>query len=98
MHDERTRLGLCTRDLARLAGVAYPTVSRIENGHVQPRWSTLERIFEVLGRPLALSAADREQPRHADLSDAWSEDATHAEHPDWTRLRALVDQLRLRRH
>jgi predicted transcriptional regulator len=38
----RARLGLSTRDLAHLAGVAYPTISRIENGHVQPRWSTLE--------------------------------------------------------
>lgn len=96
IRDERARLGLSVRDLARLAGVAYPTVSRIENGHVQPRWSTLEKIFEVLGRPLAPSADDREQLRLADLSDAWTEDAAQATHPDWTKLRALADQLRLR--
>jgi transcriptional regulator with XRE-family HTH domain len=96
IRDERARLGLSTRDLARLAGVSYPTVSRIENGHIQPRWSTLEKIFEVLGRPLAPSPDEREQPRLADLSDAWTKDAAHGEHPDWTRLRALVDQLRLR--
>jgi len=93
---ERTRLGLSTRDLARLAGVAYPTISRIENGHAQPRWSTLERIFGVLGHPFASSAEERTPPRLADLSDAWTEDATGTHHPNWVRLRGLVDQLRLR--
>lgn len=96
IREERTRLGLSTRDLATLAGVSYPTISRIENGHEDPRWSTLEKIFEVLGRALIPSTSEREQPRLADLSDAWREDATHDHHPDWTRLRALVDQLRLR--
>jgi transcriptional regulator with XRE-family HTH domain len=91
---ERSSLGLSTRDLARLAGVSYPTISRIENGHEQPRWSTLEKIFDVLGRPLALSAGSREQPRLVDLSDAWTEDATGLHHPDWVRLRGLADQLR----
>ncbi len=90
---ERTRLGLSTRDLARLSGVAYPTISRIENGHEQPRWSTLEKLFAVLGSSLITSTAKRVQPRLADLSEAWIEDATLARHPDWTRLRGFVDQV-----
>ena len=93
---ERGRLGLSTRDLARLTGVSYPTISRIENGHEEPRWSTLEKIFDVLGHPLTPSPDERKQPRLADLADAWTKDATHAHHPDWVRLRGLVDQLRLR--
>jgi transcriptional regulator with XRE-family HTH domain len=96
IRSERTRLGLSTRDLARLAGVSYPTISRIENGHEQPRWSTLEKIFDVLGRPLTPADGERSQPRLADLSDAWTADATGTQHPDWTRLRTLADQLRLR--
>ena len=96
IRSERTRMGLSTRDLARLAGVSYPTISRIENGHEQPRWSTLEKIFDVLGRPLTPAGGDRSQLRLADLSDAWTTDATGTQHPDWTRLRALADQLRLR--
>jgi len=95
IREQRTRLGLSTRDLARLAGVSYPTISRIENGHEDPRWQTLEKIFEVLGHSLSLAANTQRQTRLADLSDAWIEDATHAHHPDWTRLRAFADQLRL---
>jgi transcriptional regulator with XRE-family HTH domain len=93
---ERARLGLSTRDLARLAGVSYPTISRIENGHEEPRWSTLEKIFEVLGHPPAPSPSARKQIRLADLSDAWTLDAMGTEHPDWVRLRGLADQLTLR--
>jgi transcriptional regulator with XRE-family HTH domain len=96
IRSERTRLGLSTRDLAHLAGVAYPTISRIENGHEQPRWTTLEKIFDVLGHPLVPSPDDRPQPRLADLSEAFTEDATGDQQPDWVRLRALVDQVRLR--
>ena len=91
----RTQLGLSTRDLARLAGVAYPTISRIENGHETPRWSTLEKILEVLGSSLTAETSTRRRSRLADLSDAWATDATGTEHPDWVRLRAFADQLAL---
>lgn len=93
---ERARLGISTRDLARLAGVSYPTISRIENGHAEPRWSTLAKVFEVLGHPLAPSTSTRKQTRLADLSEAWSADAMGKEHPDWVRLRGLADQVTLR--
>ncbi|NDE59801.1 MAG: XRE family transcriptional regulator [Acidimicrobiia bacterium] len=93
---ERMRMGLSTRDLARLAGVSYPTVSRIENGHEQPRWSTIEKICAVLGRSLTPIADDGEQLRLADLSNAWTKDATGDHHPEWVRLRGLVDHLRRR--
>lgn len=96
IREERTRLGLSTRDLARLSGVSYPTISKIEKGHEQPRWSTLEKIFKVLGRSVTTSRMERSQPRLADLTTAWSEDATHAHHPDWVRVRAFADELRLR--
>ncbi|NBO06483.1 MAG: XRE family transcriptional regulator, partial [Actinobacteria bacterium] len=41
----RASLGISTRELARLADVAYPTVSRIERGHEEPRWDTLTRLL-----------------------------------------------------
>ena len=96
IREQRTQLGLSTRDLARLAGVSYPTISRIEKGHEEPRWHTLEKIFEVLGHTLTFTANTQQQTRLADLSDAWIEDARHTHHPDWTRLRGLADQLKLR--
>lgn len=96
IREERTRLGLSTRDLARLSGVSYPTISKIEMGHEQPRWSTVEKIFAVLGCSLTQISTKREQPRLSDLTDAWTEDASHTHHPDWVRLRAFADELRLR--
>lgn len=96
IREGRTRLGLSTRDLARLSGVSYPTISKIENGHEQPRWSTLEKIFDVLGRPLNPISDERRQPRLSDLSDAWIEDALQNQHPDWVQFRRFADQLKLR--
>ena len=50
---ERETLGLSMRDLAALAGVSYPTISRIENGHEDPRWDTLTKLAAALGKTLA---------------------------------------------
>jgi len=91
----REQLGLSTRELAVLAGVAYPTISRIENGHTHPRWDTVATLARSLGFSLDLNGP---HPVHvvclADLVDAWSETADGSTQPDWTRLRAFADQLR----
>lgn len=91
------RLGLTVRDLATLAGVAYPTISRIENGHESPRWTTVERILDALGVTLGVNGPSRlDLSRLADLSDAWAVTPGGSEQPDWTRLRAFADHLSLR--
>jgi DNA-binding XRE family transcriptional regulator len=87
----RARLALSTRDLARLAGVAYPTVSRIENGHDDPRWSTMARLIAVLTPPGA-GAAARPLTRITDLAATGLTDLGGGEHPEFTALRAFVDQ------
>jgi transcriptional regulator with XRE-family HTH domain len=90
----RITLGLSTRDLATIAGVSYPTVSRIERGHEYPRWDTLQRLLRATGRSLDASAP-RPLPvtRLADLTDAWKADRSGHHEPDWTRLRAFADAL-----
>jgi transcriptional regulator with XRE-family HTH domain len=91
----RTALGLSTRELAHLAGVAYPTVSRIERGHTDPRWGTVADLARSLGFELEMGALTPiAVVRLADLVDAIGDDGT----PDWTRLRAFADQLRRRPH
>jgi predicted transcriptional regulator len=45
---------LCQRALARLAGVAQPTVARIESGVVAPRVDTLDRLLRACGMDLEL--------------------------------------------
>ena len=85
---ERSELGLSLRDLATLADVSYPAISRIENMQERPRWDTLEKLSSALGKRLVVSFEDLDKPRLADLADRCDE-------PDWTRLRSLVDHLRL---
>jgi transcriptional regulator with XRE-family HTH domain len=96
IREGRAELCLSIRELAALAGVSYPTISRIENGHEQPRWATLQKIMHALGRTLE-PTADQTTPglRLADLAEKWTIDATGKENPDWTRLRAFADQLAL---
>ena len=92
---EREALGLSTRDLARLAGVSYPTISRIENGHQHPRWDTLSKIAAALGKSLAPTLDRQPLPRLADLADQWSKNQPRGTRPDWTQLRAFVDHIAL---
>lgn len=50
----RTRGGLTRTDLARMAGVAASTVSRIERGELEPTWSVMNKLLESAGyRPTA---------------------------------------------
>ena len=45
----RVRAGLSQRELAARAGVAQSTVARIESGHADPAFSTLERLLAAAG-------------------------------------------------
>lgn len=44
----RAELGLGQRELARATGLSYPTMSRLENGHTNPRLSTLLAVAAAL--------------------------------------------------
>ena len=89
IRQRRGALGLSTRHLASLAGVGYPTISRVENGHEEPRWSTLEKLATALGLELTFEEAGG-FTKLADLTPLVDGE------PDWTVLRAFVDQIRLR--
>ena len=89
---ERKALGLSTRHLATLAGVSYPTISRIENGHDEPQWGTMQKIAAALGKSCSLGD-DVSFTRLADLVEP--SDGTVDPEPEWTRLRGFADQLAL---
>jgi transcriptional regulator with XRE-family HTH domain len=57
LREARLRAGLTQRELARLAGVPQPAVSRIERDHVSPRIDTLDVLLRACG--LALDLVDR---------------------------------------
>jgi transcriptional regulator with XRE-family HTH domain len=50
----RRRAGLTQRELAERAGVAQPTVARIESGAVIPRVDTLDHLLRACGHMLDL--------------------------------------------
>ena len=44
----RDKRGYSVRQLAKLAGVGFVTVSRIENGHISPTVTMLEKLAKAL--------------------------------------------------
>jgi transcriptional regulator with XRE-family HTH domain len=44
----RERRGYSVRGLAKIAGVGYVTIVRIENGHMSPTVAMLEKLARVL--------------------------------------------------
>lgn len=52
---ERMRQGLTQDELAEKIGTKKSFISRVENGHVDIQLSTLSRLFNGLGRRVAVS-------------------------------------------
>lgn len=50
--DARARARLTQRQLAQRAGIAQPTIARIEAGVADPRVQTLERLLAACGHSL----------------------------------------------
>jgi transcriptional regulator with XRE-family HTH domain len=84
------------RALAKAAGIAASTITRIQSGRIEPTVAVLERILESCGHKLELHTV-REgvptRPRLADLVDAWSPGLNGAPQLDWTRWRVWLDGL-----
>lgn len=58
IREARLGAGLTMSELAVRAGTSKPTVSRYENGLVDPRTETLERLLHACGRELRAQTAD----------------------------------------
>jgi transcriptional regulator with XRE-family HTH domain len=70
IRERRTELGWTQAELAERADVAQADISRIENGRLDARWSTIQRISEALEsstnsptRSLANAHRGRRSPR-----------------------------------
>lgn len=78
IREQRTALGWSQDRLAELCDVTQADISRIENGRLDARWSTIQRIMSVLadpnnvaGRSLA-NGGIVDEPRHRRLGRrAW---------------------------
>ena len=51
IREQRLALGWSQQALAELSGVTQADLSRIENGRLDARWSTIQRIMAVLSDP-----------------------------------------------
>jgi transcriptional regulator with XRE-family HTH domain len=51
IREQRTSLGWSQDRLAELCDVTQADISRIENGRLDARWSTIQRIMSVLADP-----------------------------------------------
>jgi transcriptional regulator with XRE-family HTH domain len=92
VNDVRKSAGLSRAELARRAGVPRSTVTRIEEGLVDPTVGMLHRLLGAAQQTLDLSPRPCPSLSLARLSDAWSSPPTGAS-IDWTRLRATIDEL-----
>lgn len=49
IRDARTRAGISQAALARRAGIAQSTISRIEGGELDPTWSVMQKLLAATG-------------------------------------------------
>ena len=94
VQEARLDAGLSRAELARRAGVPRSTVTRMEDGLVDPTFGMLQRVLGAAHAALEVSAQPLPTLSLARLSDARS-DTPWGETIDWTRLRATIDELML---
>ncbi|MDN5727387.1 MAG: helix-turn-helix domain-containing protein [Propionibacteriales bacterium] len=83
----RTTNGLSKSALARASGVATSTISRIEDGTMDPTVHLFMRVMHASGQSVRVTMVAR--PHLAKVAGT----AVHGDELDWTQLRALVDGL-----
>jgi DNA-binding XRE family transcriptional regulator len=54
----RIRRGWSQGELARVLGVSRPVISRLESGDVDPKWSTIVKVYTALEIPITLGSGD----------------------------------------
>jgi transcriptional regulator with XRE-family HTH domain len=93
--EARRKAGLSCRALAERAGVTASSISRIEDGQMDPTYTMLVRVLGAAGQELQATCFDLgDTPSLARLVDAWRPGPTRPTF-DWTRLRGFLDWVRL---
>ena len=100
----RARGGLSQADLARMAGIAPSTVSRIERGELEPTWPVMNRLLESAGyRPTGgltstgdVNAVAAARAVLGELADATSNERVRSWVDRWTRARFVDENGRAR--
>jgi transcriptional regulator with XRE-family HTH domain len=88
----RIKAGLSRKQVARHAGVSLSTVSRVEEGNMDPTISMAQRLFSTVGVHLEISISDIPQYSIAHLHSALQGDLIEFD-LDWTQIRIFVDRM-----
>jgi transcriptional regulator with XRE-family HTH domain len=88
--EARLAAGLSRSALARKAGVPTSTISRIEEGLIDPTFGTLARVLAAAGSTLAVERVTSAPPTLASLVTAVDASGPRLK-IDWTRLRSFAD-------
>ncbi len=51
IRERRIDLGWTQAELAKRTGISQADISRLENGHLDARWSTIQRLLTALASP-----------------------------------------------
>lgn len=88
--EARLAAGLSRSALARKAGVPTSTISRIEEGLIDPTFGTLARVLAAAGSTLTVERTPSARPTLAALATAVDAGGPRLK-IDWTRLRSFAD-------
>jgi transcriptional regulator with XRE-family HTH domain len=88
--EARLAAGLSRSALARKAGVPTSTISRIEEGLIDPTFGTITRVLAAAGSTLVAERSPSALPTLASLGTAVDSSGPRLK-IDWTRLRSFAD-------
>lgn len=75
IRERRIELGLTQAELSELAGIAQGDISKIENGHLDARWSTVKRLSDALESvrepKTSLASGGYRRTKPAESGDRW---------------------------
>lgn len=74
IRERRTELGWTQAELSKRSGVPQADISRIENGRLDARWSTIQRISAALADTSARPRRSLANGRKITSTAAWTED------------------------
>lgn len=93
LRQARTQAGLSQEELAEKIGLTTVSISKFETGRRQPRVSTLERVAEATGTPLAWFFSEPSEPVLPDFHRRLSKHLLSFLENEQIGLRALLDSL-----
>jgi transcriptional regulator with XRE-family HTH domain len=88
----RLKAGLSRKQVARQAGISLSTVSRVEEGMMDPTISMAQRLFSAVGVHMEISISEIPKYSIAHLNSALLGDRIEFD-LDWTQIRIFVDRM-----